>query len=139
MNRTALKNSIKIMALVIASGVVLFLVCSSGGRLMILFNLLIKPVIWVYMLPVIGPFIFIISGLIVYTVLSGTPSPEWKKNEKYIFISTLFITMGGWLSSSEHVGFMFLLTCLVGVSYPIIQIVRFETKKGRKIIQNILE
>ena len=71
MNRTALINSIKIMLLVVVSGIVLFLVCSEGGRLMILFNFLIKPVIWVYTLPVIGPFIFIISGLIVYTVIGA--------------------------------------------------------------------
>jgi hypothetical protein len=116
------------MVLVVLSGLVLFLICSEGGRLMIIFNLLIKPLIWVFTFPIVGPFIFVITGLVIYAVMVKTPSSEWKKNEKYVFYSLLLITAGGFLSSTEHSGFMFIMTCLVGVSYPIIQIVRFELK-----------
>lgn len=125
---STLMNSIKIMLFVVLSAIILFLICSEGGRLIILFNLLIKPFIWVFTFPMVGPFIFIITGLVIYAVMVKTPSPEWKKNEKYVFYSLLFITAGGFLSSTEHSGFMFIMTCLVGVSYPIIQIVRFEVK-----------
>jgi len=138
MNKTTLMNSIKIMLLVVVSGIILFLVCSGGGRLMILFNLILKPFIWVYTFPVVGLFISIITGLVIYAVLLRSPSPEWKKNERYIFISALFISAGGWLASVEYAGIMFLLTCLVGASYPIIQIVRLEIK-GWKVVTDVLK
>jgi len=138
MNRIALMNSIKIMLFVMLLGTILFLLCSGGGRLVILFNFLLKPFIWICTLPMIGPFIFILTGLILYAIFVKSPSPEWKRNEKYVFISTLLITAGGWLTSTEHAGTIFLMTCIIGVSYPIIQIVRYEAK-GVRFIQDILK
>lgn len=128
MTKTLL-NSIKIMLLVIAAGIILFLVCSGGGRLIIIFNLLLKPCIWVFTFPMVGPIIFAITGLVLYAVIVRNPSQEWKDNEKNLFILVLFVVAGGWLVSEHYAGLMFLLTCLVGVSYPIIQIVRIETRK----------
>lgn len=127
--KPTLLNSIRIMLLVIVLGIVLFLICSGGGRLVILFDLLLTPFIWIFTFPLIGPIIFTITGLVIYTVLLRKPSQEWKRNEKNLFIVVLFIMAGGWLASDHHAGMMFLLTCLVGVSYPIIQIVRIEIRK----------
>jgi hypothetical protein len=121
--------AIKIMLLVVVSGIVLFLICTGGGRLVILFNLLLSPLIWIFTFSMIGPIIFAVTALVLYAVMVRNPSQVWKDNEKNLFILVLFIMVGGWLASSEHAGMMFLLTCLVGVSYPIIQIVRIETRK----------
>lgn len=129
MNSTLL-NSIKIMLLVVVSGIVLFLICvDNGGRLMIIFNLLLKPCIWVFTFPLVGFTISAITGIVLYAVMVRNPSQEWKDNEKNLFILVLFVVAGGFLASSVHAGTMFLLTCLVGVSYPIIQIIRMEIKK----------
>lgn len=125
----ALLNSIRIMLLVVVAGIVLFLVCSGGGRLVLLFDLLLTPFIWIFTFPMIGPVVFAVTGLALYAIFVRRPSPEWKNNEKYIFLMMLFIVVGGWLVSEHYAGMMFLLTCLVGVSYPIIQIIRFEIKK----------
>jgi hypothetical protein len=117
-------------------GIVLFLVCSGGGRLVLLFDLLLlTPFIWIFTFPMIGPVIFAVTGLALYAIFARRPSPEWKNNEKYIFLMVLFITAGGWLASEHYAGMMFLLTCLVGVSYPIIQIIRFEIKKTPTIMK----
>ena len=131
-------NSLKIMLLTVLSGIILFLICTGGGRLMIVFDLLLKPFIWVFTFPIVGPVIFTISGLILYTVLFRSPSPEWKKNEKSIFLILLLIMVGGWLASVEYAGLMFLLICLTGVAYPIIQIVRFQLQ-GLVTIKNIFK
>ncbi len=138
MNKIALLNAIKIMLLVIVSGIVLFLICTKGGRLVILFNLLLKPCIWVFTFPMVGPIIFAITGIVLYAVMVRRPSQEWKDNERNLFILVLLVVVGGFLASSEHAGVMFLLTCLVGVSYPIIQIVRIEIKKA-PTVKEILE
>ena len=127
--KTTLTNSIKIMLLVVAVGIVLFLICTDGGRLMIIFNLLLKPCIWVFTFPMVGSVISTITAIVLYAVMVRNPSQDWKDNEKNLFILVLFVVAGGFLASSEYAGLMFLLTCLVGVSYPIIQIVRIETKK----------
>jgi hypothetical protein len=134
----ALLNAIKIMLLVVVSGIVLFLICTDGGRLVILFNLLLSPLIWIFTFPIIGPIIFAITGMVLYAVMVRRPSQTWKNNEKSLFILVLFIMVGGWLVSVEYAEMMFLLTCLVGVSYPIIQIVRFEVKKV-PTVEQILE
>ena len=126
-------NSIKIMLLVVLSGIVLFLICTGGGRLILVFDLLLKPFIWVFTFPIVGPVIFIIAGLVLYTVCFRNPSPEWKKNEKHIFLILLLIMVGGWLASVEYAGLMFIMVCLVGVSYPIIQIIRFGTRRVTSI------
>jgi hypothetical protein len=133
--KTTLLNSIKIMLLVVMSGIVLFLVCSGGGRLILLFDLLITPFIWFFTFPIIGPIVFIITGLVLYAILTRHPSQGWKDNEKNLFILVLIVTAVGWLASEQHAGTMFLLTCLVGVSYPIIQIVRIETKRTPTIMK----
>jgi len=131
MNKEVFLNAVKIMLFVVVSAMGLFLICLGGGRLVIIFNFLIKPFIWVYTSPMVGPFIFIITGLVIYAILVRSPSPEWLKNERTVSLLALLIVVGGWLSSTEYAGIMFLLTCLVGVSYPIIQIVRFETRRGK--------
>lgn len=135
MKTTDLLYAIKIMLLVIAVGMVLFLVCSGGGRLTLLFDLLFTPFIWVFTLPMIGPIVFIITGLVLYAILIRHPSQGWKDNEKNLFILVLIVMVVGWLVSEQHAGKMFLLTCLVGVSYPIIQIVRIETKKIQTVMK----
>ena len=131
-----LLNAIKIMLLVVVSGIVLFLICTGGGRLVILFNFLLSPLIWIFTFPIIGPIVFAITGMVLYAVMVRRPSQTWKNNEKNLFILVLFIMVGGWLASVEYAEMMFLLTCLVGVSYPIIQIVRFEIR-GWKIITDV--
>ena len=133
--KQALMNAVRIMLLVVAISLVLFLICGDGGRVVMMYNFFLAPFIWVFTFPVIGPVLFIIAVLVVYAVLMKSPSPKWKKNEKHVFWLLLFITAGGFLSSTEHAGVMFLLTCLVGVSYPIIQIIRFEIKNITSIMK----
>jgi len=132
---TTLLNSIKIMLLIIVAGIVLFVMCSGGGRLIILFNLLLTPLIWFFTLPVIGPIVFIVTGLVLYAIFVRSPSQKWKDNERNLFILVLLVVVCGWLASEQHAGTMFLLTCLIGVSYPIIQIIRIETRKALTIME----
>ena len=77
-----LLNAIKIMLLVVVSGIVLFLICTGGGRLVILFNFLLSPLIWIFTFPIIGPIVFAITGMVLYAVMVRRPSQTWKNNEK---------------------------------------------------------
>lgn len=127
-------RNIKIMLFTIFVVMVLFLIADGGGKFMSIFAFLIYPLMWLYSIPIIGICLFILSGVFTYALLI----PKSNKNEKQIYVIILMISACGWAIADEYVGLMFLITCIIGVSYPIIQIIRYEVKhihSVRKLFQ----
>jgi len=125
-------EAFKIMGVVLIFSMILFLIVSGFGRLTMLFELMIIPFIWIYKVPLIGISLIITTGVVIYAITVNKPSDRWKDYEKNLFKFLLVFTILGFLISNKHAGTMFLASCLIAVLYPIIQIVRTETRH-RKI------